>query len=690
MMDGDLPFLPGLWALIIRDYYHHRPFPAGVNERLGIEGVQFVDGPRGIVLEGGATIFPVSMARGATFDPALEERIGDAIGKELRSHGGNLFGGVCINLLRHPAWGRAQETYGEDPLHVGALGSALVRGVERHGMACIKHFAANSMENARFQVDVTMRPRALHEMYLPHFKDCIDAGASVVMSAYNSVNGEWCGQNRQLLTEILRDRWGFDGFVLTDFMFGLRDAERGALAGQDLEMPFRLVYRDRLKDAVLAGRVPEEVIDRAVLRILRKLLAVPDQSAYAPEVRACSAHTELAREAARKSFVLLKNDDNVLPLAPSASLAVIGRLAATPNLGDRGSSDGRPGYVVTPLDGLRAPLKERVTYHDGEDPAAAASVAAQADVALLVVGYTHLEEGELIAPPNVDGFTDLIPPPSFLRKHRSAWQKALRVVSRPLHEITQRELESDRHSFGAGGDRSSLRLPSEHVALIRAVTAANPNTVVAVMAGSAVLMSEWDERPAGILLLWYPGMEGGRALADIVTGKASPSGRLPFAVPHTEDHLVVFDRDAQRVEYDLWHGYRKLARDGNAPAYPFGFGLSYTEFEHRNLELVVDETSLTASVDVTNTGSKAGADVVQVYVAVEGSAVERAPRELKGFARVELDPRETQRVAIEVPLGRLAYFDEAEDDFVIEKKTYQLFVARHERDDGLAATFTLP
>ena len=168
------------------------------------------------------------MARGAAWDVELEERIGDVIGRELRALGGNFFGGICINLLRHPAWGRAQETYGEDPYHLGELGAALTRGVQRHVMACAKHFAFNSMENARFTVDVQISPRALHEIYLPHFKRVVDEGVAAVMSAYNSVNGEWCGQNQMLLTDILKEQWGFEGFVLTDFMFGMRDAQKAA------------------------------------------------------------------------------------------------------------------------------------------------------------------------------------------------------------------------------------------------------------------------------------------------------------------------------------------------------------------------------------------------------------------------------------------------------------------------------
>lgn len=690
MMDGDLPFLDGLVQLVRHDYYHRRPFPAGANERLGIAGVQFIDGPRGIVLEGGATTFPVSMARGATFDPDLEERIGDAIGKELRAHGGNLFGGVCVNLLRHPAWGRAQETYGEDPHHLGVMGSALVRGVQRHGMACVKHFAANSMENARFHVDVTMSPRVLHEVYLPHFKDCVDAGAAVIMSAYNAVNGQWCGQHCGLLTEVLRDRWGFDGFVITDFIFGLRDAELGALAGQDIEMPFRFVYRGGLKQAVTSGRVPQDVVDASVLRILRKLLAVPEGT-YPASLLACKEHTELAREVATKSIVLLKNDDAVLPIGASQSVALIGELAAKANLGDRGSSDGRPQYVVTPLDGMRTRFGKRLQFDDGRDIGRAVAIAREADVALLIVGYTHQHEGEFIAPASPEGFAGLLPLPVWLDRAlgsgamRAWWTRGVAGIIDGVLALARKALASDRSSFGLGGDRASLRLPPDHVALIKAVAAANPRTVVAVMAGSPVVMSEWVDDVAGVLMLWYPGMEGGHALADVVSGDVNPSGRLPFVIPQHESHLMPFDKDAHQVCYDLWHGYRLLDRDDRVPAYAFGYGLGYTTFRIANLQLVQDVLAptdpLVASVEVENTGDVAGTETVQLYVTALGSSVERAPKELKAFAKVMLRPGEQRRVQLTIPLYRVAYFDEVQDDFVVEPGAYRATVARHGRDE---------
>ena len=669
---GQLSLWEGLAAMTAPGGYSSQFWVAGEVARLGIPGIRFTDGPRGVILEGGTT-FPVSMARGAAWDPGLEERIGDAIGREIRALGGNYFGGVCINLLRHPAWGRAQETYGEDPCHLGEMGAALTRGVQRHVMACAKHFALNSMENARFKVDVTIDPRALHEVYLPHFKCVIDAGVASVMSAYNSVNGDWCGQNRELLTDVLKTQWGFQGFVITDFIFGMRDAKKAALAGQDIEMPFGILFSRDLKGLVERGEVPRERIDDAVLRILREQVRFGqgrNPRDYRPEVVGCEAHRRLAREAAQKSIVLLKNEGGLLPLRNVRRVAVIGRLADAPNTGDGGSSNTRPAYVVTPLEGLRAALGDEIelAHDDGADLERAAAAAQGADVALVVVGYTHADEGEYIPP---DIFLDLVP--SFPPPGPEDAAFAERILGGAMDT-----------GMPLGGDRERLSLNPRDEALIEAVSSANPRTIVAVMAGSAVIMEVWAKRAQAILMLWYPGQEGGHAFADVITGRVSPSGRLPCTFPARAEDLPVFDRNATKITYDLWHGYRKLERDGAAPAFPFGFGLSYTTFDYASLKLARDELRATdlleATVEVTNAGAVAGEEVVQLYVAAEGSRVERAPKELKAFARVALSPGEMRAVRLSVPAADLAYFDAATSGWVVEPITYTAIVGRHAAD----------
>ncbi len=679
MMDGDLPFWQGLAKISAPQGYSRDFWVAGAVPRLGIPGIRFVDGPRGVIMDG-ATTFPVSMARGATFDPELESRVGDVIGREIRALGGNYFGGVCINLLRHPAWGRAQESYGEDSFHLGMMGAALATGVQNHVMACVKHFALNSMENMRQDVDVTADARTLHEVYLAHFKRVVDAGVASVMTAYNSVNGEWAGQNRTLITAILKEMWGFTGFTITDFITGMRDAKKAALAGQDVEMPFATLYAMGLKGLVESGAVPMSRVDDAALRLLRQQIRFGqgrDPAGYDRSIVGSADNRALARKVAEESIVLLKNDGNLLPLAGGDTLAVIGRLAAEPNTGDGGSSMTHPDGVVTPLDGLKAALGDAVTYDDGSDLKRAESAAGAAKTALVVVGYTHADEGEYIPPNQLQPHAHLFPPPG------------------PGEEDLADKLINGMgdSGFSPGGDRLSLRLRPEDEALIAAVAAANPRTIVAVMAGSAVIMEAWRASVPAILMLWYPGQEGGHALAGILAGTVNPSGRLPCTFPASAEQLPFFDRDATAITYDLWHGYRKLMRDGNAPAWPFGFGLSYTTFTHANLRLAADRLApddmLEATVDVTNSGERAGADVIQLYVACLGSAVERAPRELKAFARIALAPGETRTVHLAVPAADLAWFDEG-SGWVVEETEYLAILASNAQDDDpLTARFRI-
>ncbi|MFN9427759.1 MAG: beta-glucosidase [Cyanobacteriota bacterium] len=697
LLDGDTPFWAGMADIALRNASHRHPWPAGQLPRLGLTGLHFVDGPRGVVLTGGATTFPVPMARGASWNPELEERIGTAIAKEARSFGANWVAAVCINLLRHPGWGRAQETYGEDPLHVGALGAAMTRGLERHAIACVKHFALNSIDSSRFLVDVQASPRVLHELYLPHFRDCVEAGAGSVMSAYNRVNGRWCGENPELLETILKRRWGFQGFVVTDFIFGLRDGVAGLLAGQDLEMPFRMIFQGSLPEALAQGRLPMARIDDAVLRQLRVQLRVP-AGTYPPALRRCPEHLALARESARQAIVLLRNERAVLPLGPLGSLAVIGSLAATANLGDRGSSDTRPpaGAVVTPLEGLRAARPDLPIHHDaGGDPAAAAALAARCEAAVVVAGLDWRLEGEHIHPGDIAPILAQIPPPDGLLR-QPAWPRLRPLWQRFTSQIAWLTSYANARQGGdfAAGDRTELRLPAEQVALIRAVAAANPRTVVVLMGGGAILCSEWDQLVPGLVLLWYPGEQGGHALADVLFGAVSPSGRLPFTIPTTAAALPPFEPRAPRVVYDLWHGYRRLQRLGEAAAYPFGFGLSYSSFARSDAQAVLqrgaDEGAwVELTVRVCNSGERAAAEVVQVYLEPPGVLEERPRRCLVAFQRLSLEPGESRRLRLAIPLRRLACFDAKRDSFVVEAGLHRLVVAPHAEAPGLVVALEL-
>lgn len=682
LMDGDYPFWEGFHEMMGGGYGDH-PWVAGEIKRLGIPGIRFADGPRGVVLQG-ATTFPVSMARGASFDTELEERVGDVIGKELRALGGNFFGGVCINLLRHPGWGRAQETYGEDTYHLGEFGAALSEGVQRHVMACVKHYALNSMENARFIVDVKADPRALNEVYLAHFKRVVEAGVASVMSSYNSVNGEWAGQNKELLNDILKEKWGFDGFVMTDFMWGMRDAKKGALGGQDLEMPFQNLFYRGLKQLVEQGEVPLARIDDACRRILRQQIRFAqgrNPQDYTPEVVASPENRQLAREAAQKSIVLMKNEGDLLPLKDVKRLAVIGRLANIPNTGDGGSSRTKPAYVVTPLQGLQEAFgQEAVTFADGQDAEQAAQLAQAADAAVVVVGFTHEDEGEYSPRKRDARVLSILPePPTPLAA----------AILDALREGKPRP--GQKGGFSPGGDRERLSLRPEDEALILKVVAANPRTVVVMMAGSAVIIEAWRQQVPGIVMLWYAGMEGGRALADVLLGQVNPGGKLPCSFPASPGQLPFFDREAEEITYDMWHGYRKMARDSATPAFPFGFGLSYTTFDYANLRLassqIGQDGTLEVTVDLTNTGKVKGDEVVQLYIGVPGSKVERAPRELKAFRRMTLEPGETRPVSLRVPVKNLAYYDPA-GGWTVELGEYTAIVARHAHDEAaLQASF---
>ncbi len=666
-LDGDTIAWPGLIDMGSGGYHRHT-WPAAHVERLGVPGLDFSDGPRGCVIAP-ATVFPVSMARAASFDPDLERRVGNAIGAELRASGATYTGAVCMNLLRHPAWGRAQETYGEDPHHVGEMAAAFSEGLQQHVMACMKHFALNSMENARFKVDVTADERALHEVYLPHFRRVAEAGVASVMSAYNSLNGEWCGENRTLLIDILRKEWGWDGFVTSDFVAGLRDAVKSVGAGLNIEMPFRQQRALALGDALESGALDiadvEARVTETIATFLRFARVYDRQPGKA--VVACAQHRALAREAAVASMVLLRNEGPLLPLerAGLAKVALLGRLADVPNLGDNGSSSVLQPEVVTPLAGIRAALPGIEVVHSKAD----VEVARDADVALVVVGYTAEHEGEYIGQSGMADFGALLPPGDHpelgFPKDFAPPPPADGTDARPVGSIGTTE----------GGDRRSLRLPPEDEALIAAAAAVSDRVVVAVMGGSAVVMP-WLGDVAATLMLWYPGMEGGHALADVLFG-AEPGGRLPFAIPVDADDLVEFDPDVEQVTYGLLHGQWWLDHNRVEAQRPFGFGLGYTTFEL----VKADRDGATLRVELKNTGARAGTTVLQVYGSVPDSEYERPPQRLVGFQRVAAGPGAI--VSVEIPLDFAQLDVRVDGKWLRESAAPRWCVALHAGDPGI-------
>lgn len=632
LMCADDPLVRGVLEMGRR--YNGRPLVAGAVPRVGLPGIRFTDGPRGVVMYR-STAFPSSPARAATFDVDLEERIGDAIGVEARTQGANFFAGVCINLLRHPAWGRAQETYGEDSLLLGEMGAALTRGIQRHVMACVKHYALNSMENSRFWVDVRVDERDLREVYLPHFKRVVDEGVAGVMSAYNKVNGTWCGHHRHLLRDILKGEWGFEGVVMSDFLFGIRGAVGAIEGGLDVEMPQRGWYR-RLHRLVRRGRVPAALVDDAAARIVGtqvRFAGVGEPERYQPEAVASVEHRALAQEAATRGLVLLRNDPpgrdstpsdrpGLLPFDPGriTSLAVIGNLATLPNLGDLGSSQVYPPEVVTILEALTERCVADgidLRYDDGDDHNRAAAIAGGCTAAVVVAGATHDDEGEWIG--------------------------------------------------RSGGDRASLRLPGRQGDLVRTVASANPATTLVLIGGSVFVTDDVDGDVPAVMMAWYPGMEGGTAITDVLFGRAEPAGRLPLTWPSTTTELPPFRRFARRIEYGPLHGYRMMEATRQQPAYWFGHGLSYTHFAWSEPEVIAAEpredgsVSVRMLITVRNTGSRPGTEIIQVYAPKVLGSHRDALRTLCGWTVLRnVEPTATATASLE---------------FVVPRDCEQVFIA---------------
>lgn len=615
---------------------------------LGIPPFKMVDGPRG-ARAGLATTFPVAMARGATWDPELERRVGLAIALEAKAHGANVLLAPAVNLLRHPGWGRAQETYGEDPLHIGRMAVGFIGGAQNHLVASVKHFALNSIENTRFEVDVKVDPVTLHEVYLPHFRmSVVDAHVGSVMTAYNKVNGLYCAENPALVRDILKRSWGFRGFVESDWIFGTRSTVESALAGLDIEMPQANYYGRKLREAVERGSVPMAVIDDAVRRVLRVKLAfgLERDEPVSKDVIECHEHTELALEVAHKSIVLLKNAERTLPFDPAAlsRVAVVGRLADLENTGDRGSSAVKSTIVTTVLAGVADHVPHAQLEHVGSDvlDAGARARIASCEVAVVVAGLDYRDEGENI--PFIEG----------------------------------------------GGDRASLRLPAAQETLIREVSGLVARTVVVLIGGSAIEVRSWVDSVPALVMAFYPGMLGGEAVADILFGVINPSGKLPLTFPRAVADLPPFDPTTKSVVYDSLHGDGYLEHYGKQPEFAFGFGLSYTRFRYLSMELsreaLAGDEELSVWVEVQNVGERAGEEIVQLYARTEGQGT---PSKLVGFGRLALMPGQTKRLHLRLTAADLARFDRASQTFASGAGRVALVAGPSARELPLRAEFQL-
>lgn len=638
-------------------HYNYTPYGAGGLEDHHVPEMLFCDGPRGVVCGNGkSTCFPVSMCRGASFDRELEKKIGQAIGKEVKAYKGNLFAGICVNLPYNPGWGRSQETYGEESYHLGEMGVALTEGVqEENVIGCVKHYAFNQMEISRFKVSVDCDKRTEREVFLPHFKKIVDAGVGSVMSSYNLYHGVKCGHHDYLLNKVLKEEWGFDGFIMSDFGWGVTDTVEAANGGQDMEMCGTQWFGDRLVKAVQDGFVSEEAVNDSALRIIRTLLAFEeaDQKEYDESVLACKEHVALALQAAREGITLIQNEGHFLPLSreKAKKIVVLGKLGAKENIGDHGSSQVFPPYVVTPLQGIKNAAPDScVVFYDGDNLEHAKELAEKADAVIFVVGFDHDDEGEYVS-----------------------------------------EDQNENYTGAMGGDRkNSLGLHENEIELLMEVGPVNRNSAAILIGGNMIMMEEWKDCVSSILIAYYPGMEGGTAIAEILFGDVNPSGKLPYVVVKREENLPYVNWDTEFQHYDYYHGYTKLDKEGIEPSVPYGFGMSYTTFEVSEPRFKGTEEGITASCKVMNTGATAGDEVVQLYVGFENSKVDRPVKILRGFERVSIQPGETKTVELFCPAEELQWYDANHNTYVLEHMEYQVYIGTSSaKEDLLSGTVSL-
>lgn len=628
-------------------------------EVAGLPSVVLTDGPHGVRRQEGdfdrigllqsipATCFPPAVAVGSSWDPEVAERIGAAVGREARILGVPVVLGPGVNIKRSPLCGRNFEYYSEDPLLAGVLGAAHVRGQQGQGVgASVKHFAANNQETQRMQVSADVDERTLREIYLPAFERIVtEAAPATVMCAYNRVNGVYASQNRWLLTEVLRQEWGFEGVVVSDW--GAVDDRVAALeAGLDLQMPGdRGAGNRRVVEAVLAGELDEALVDRSA----RRVAALADLVHEPAGPFDAEAHHALARELAARCAVLLKNDGAVLPLAPDARVAVVGEFARTPRYQGGGSSHVNATRVDDALTALREALPS-VSFApgfsldgSGDDAALrgeAVAAARDADVAVVFAGLAEDDESE-------------------------------------------------------GFDRTTIDLPPAQVALIRAVAAAARRTVVVLSSGGIVSLEGWHDDVDAVLAGFLLGQAGGSALADLLTGAASPSGRLAESIPlrleDTPSHLN-FPGEQGHVRYGegVMVGYRHYTTVGRPVRYPFGHGLGYTTVVTSGLQVTASgDDAASVSVTVTNTGDRPGRHVVQVYVATTAGPVRRPARELRAFTSVPLEPGESRTVELALDRRAFAHWDVREGGWVVAPGEYTVQVGASAAEVLAEETLTL-
>ena len=640
-------------------------------KRLGIKPFNVTDGPVGVAFHSSLkrnTYFPATIGLAASWNRELCEAFGDAIAKETRATGNDMILGPGINICRTPLNGRTFEYLGEDPYQNAELAVPIVKAIQAQGVSsCVKHYAANNQETRRFSVDVQVSKRALEEIYLPAFKACVEkADAWSVMACYNKLNGSYGCEHQELLVTRLMKQYGFSGFVVSDWFAANKTQSTGACVegGLALDMPGNFPYipgmsyrlhPKNMRKAFDNGEFAEASLDRNLRGYLRTQLRTgvldgdDNTEKSVKGERNTDAIRKVARDIAEESMVLLKNESGLLPLDISSlkTLSVTGpnknkRMAY---LGYGGSSAVWPSYEITPLKGLKEKIKEAVELNKNQESIKILRSPEQADVAIVVVGLHHRPGGD-----------------------------------------------------SEGFDRKRLELPEKQVELIKRTGKQNPKTVVVLVSGSPVAMSDWIDDVPVVLQAWYAGMEGGRALADIIFGDVNPSGKLPVTFPQQLSDSPAHKNETtfpgkEKVFYEegIFVGYRHFDRENIEPLFPFGFGLSYSEFEYSNLVLdkfqLSESESISLEVDIKNVSEVDGAEIVQLYVSEVQSAVERPPKELKGFEKVFLKAGEQKTIQLSIAAEDLAYFDENSDSWLIGAGKYEVHIAASSRDIRLSSSF---
>jgi len=672
----------------IRMIHASSSFTTGGVTRLGIPEIVTSDGPHGVRPEHGrgwsltnnspdsGTYLPTGVCLAATWNPRLGYAFGSVLGSEAKFRGKNMILGPGINIMRTPLNGRNFEYQSEDPFLISKMVVGYIKGVQDQGVsACVKHFAANNQETKRHSIDVQMSERALREIYLPGFKAAVqEAGVYTVMAAYNKFRGQWASENYYLLTQILRKEWGFKGIAISDWD-AITSTAQPLWNGLDIEMGTDLRNRNNpdynkfyMADSALflikSGRIPEYLVDEKVRRILYVMFKtgmIDGRNITAGEYNT-KAHQQVAEQVAEEGMVLLKNSNNILPLARSTvkSIAVIGYNAERKQAMGGGSSQVRAFYEITPLDGIRALAgkKANISYSKGYEIKRsavadstlikqAAEAASKAEVAIIVCGWTH-------------GYD------------YSVW----------------RDNAYDAEDY----DKPDMHMPFGQDELIKAVLKANPKTIVVLMGGGAIDMSQWVDDAPAIMQAWYPGMEGGTALAKLIFGDANPSGKLPVTFPKKlEDHpahkLGEYPGSSGYAYYydDIYVGYRYFDTWHVEPQFAFGHGLSYTSFGYSDIQVNADGNGAQVSFTVKNTGKRAGAEIAQLYVKQERSILPRPEKELKGFDKVFLLPGESKTITIKLDENAFSYYSDVSNNWVKEKGVFDILVGSSSRMIRLTA-----